>query len=130
MPRSVESGDDDSSVPYPIMLDDGSDTSKDDIGAIDDSCSDGSMLKSTDALSLGICIWSSLRALLLYARERPKILEIALNVQEQILRRTNGMINLLWNTECCERVESGSVVKKLKKVKNDAIFKITSRFAC
>ena len=66
LPGSTESGDDDSdnSVPYPTMLDDWSDTTndKDDIGAIDDSSREGSMLNCTDALSVGIV---SLCALLL-----------------------------------------------------------------
>lgn len=59
-PRSDESGDKECEVYPPIMLDslsrtdDGSDddTNKDDIGAIGDSWSDGSMLKTGEAFSL------------------------------------------------------------------------------
>ncbi len=77
------------------MLDDCSDTTtgKDDIGAIVDSCRDDSMLNCTDALSLSI---GSLCALvLLRPGERPKILEIALNVQEQMLRIRKNAILIL-----------------------------------
>ena len=92
MPSSAESGDDDSDnsvPPYPIMLD----ADKDDIGAIVDSCRDDSTLNCTDALSL--CIGSLCALVLLRSGERPKILEIALNVQEQMLRIRKNAILIL-----------------------------------
>ena len=62
---------------------------------MDDSCRDGVKLKTdTDALSLDT-VGSTLPLLSLHSRERPKILEIALNMQEQMLRRrTKGMMEL------------------------------------